>query len=193
MPDNPNAGSADANARRIVAYGLRNPFRFTFRPGTSEIWAGDVGWNTWEEIDRSQTPTAGVANFGWPCYEGDGRQAGYDVARPQPLRSLYAQGASTVATPYYTYNHGAQVVPGETCPTGSSSISGLAFYDRTAFPARYRNALFFADYARNCIWVDARRRRTACPTRQRETVRGRRRGSGRPRRWARTATSTTPT
>ena len=32
----------DPNARRIVAYGLRNPFRFTFRPGTNEIWIGDV-------------------------------------------------------------------------------------------------------------------------------------------------------
>ena len=38
LPSNPFAGSADANVRRIIAYGLRNPFRFTFRPGTSELW-----------------------------------------------------------------------------------------------------------------------------------------------------------
>ena len=57
LPDNPNAASPDANARRIVAYGLRNPFRFGVRPGTGEVWIGDVGWNTWEEIQRIQLPT----------------------------------------------------------------------------------------------------------------------------------------
>jgi glucose/arabinose dehydrogenase len=48
MPDNPAAGSSDANARRIVAYGLRNPFRFTIRPLSNDLWIGDVGWDTWE-------------------------------------------------------------------------------------------------------------------------------------------------
>ena len=43
MPDNPLHASADANARRIVAYGLRNPYRLTIRPGTSDVWIGDVG------------------------------------------------------------------------------------------------------------------------------------------------------
>ena len=57
LPDNPLAGSADPNARRIIAYGLRNPFRFTFRPGTHELWVGDVGWSTWEEINRISDPT----------------------------------------------------------------------------------------------------------------------------------------
>ncbi len=71
LPDNPLAGNADANARRIVAYGLRNPFRFTFRPGTSELWIGDVGWGNWEEIDRVVNPLAAtLTNFGWPCREG---------------------------------------------------------------------------------------------------------------------------
>src|SRR5205085_6575684 len=77
---NPLAGSTDANARRIVADGLRNPFRFTFRPGTSELWLGDVGWDTWEEIDRLVSPTAAVTNFGWPCYEGAAPQPGYQSA-----------------------------------------------------------------------------------------------------------------
>jgi glucose/arabinose dehydrogenase len=63
-PDNPNSLSPDPNARRIIAYGTRNPFRFTIRPGTNEVWIGDVGWNTWEEIDRIPNPTAGVLNFG---------------------------------------------------------------------------------------------------------------------------------
>ena len=72
--------------RRIVAHGLRNPFRITVRPGTNEVWAGDVGWNTWEEINRIQTPDGGTTNFGWPCYEGDGRQGAYDAPQPEPLR-----------------------------------------------------------------------------------------------------------
>jgi glucose/arabinose dehydrogenase len=71
VPDNPLAANADPNARRIVAYGQRNPFRFTFRPNTGELWAGDVGWNDWEEINRIPNPTAGVTNLGWPCYEGN--------------------------------------------------------------------------------------------------------------------------
>jgi glucose/arabinose dehydrogenase len=79
LPDNPLAGSADANARRIVAYGLRNPFRFTIRPDANELWIGDVGWGRTEEIDRIPNPTAGApADFGWPCYEGAARQAAYD-------------------------------------------------------------------------------------------------------------------
>ena len=52
LPDNPYASSTDVDAQRVLAYGLRNPFRFTTRPGTRELWAGDVGMGTWEEIDR---------------------------------------------------------------------------------------------------------------------------------------------
>ena len=48
----------DLNARRIIAHGFRNPFRFTFRPGTSELWVGDVGWSAWEEINLIANPTA---------------------------------------------------------------------------------------------------------------------------------------
>ena len=55
----------------VVAMGLRNPFRITARPGTNEIWIADVGWGTWEEINRITDPTGDVENFGWPCYEGN--------------------------------------------------------------------------------------------------------------------------
>jgi uncharacterized repeat protein (TIGR01451 family) len=153
MPNNPNAGSADPNERRIIAYGLRNPFRFTIRPGTNEVWIGDVGWNTWEEINRIAEPLGPVVeNFGWPCYEGAGTQSGYDSANLNICENLYALPGGVVP-PYYTYNHSAQVVSGETCPTGSSSIAGLAFYTGGPFPDSYDNALFFADYSRDCIWV----------------------------------------
>ena len=45
------------------------------------------------------------------------------------------------------------MVAGETCPTGGSSISGLAFYTGGSFRPAYNGALFFSDYSRNCIWV----------------------------------------
>ena len=47
----------------------------------------------------------------------------------------------------------AQVVPGESCSTGSSAIAGVDFYSGSAFGPAYANALFFADYVRDCIWV----------------------------------------
>ena len=94
MPDNPQAGSPDPNARRIIAYGLRNPYRFAIRPGTSEIWVGDVGFRTWEEIDRVVAPTVGpVRNYGWPCYEGAGRQPSWDAANFSICENLYAGAA----------------------------------------------------------------------------------------------------
>jgi PKD repeat protein len=156
MPGNPFAGSSDPNSRRIIAYGLRNPFRVTFRPGTNELWVGDVGWNTWEEIDRIPNATDATAeNFGWPCYEGVGRQSGYDGLNLNLCESLYGQGAGAVASPYFTYNHNALVVPGETCPSvNGSSITGLAFYPESggSFPAAYQGGVFFADHTRDCIW-----------------------------------------
>jgi glucose/arabinose dehydrogenase len=152
---NPMAGSMDANARRIIAHGLRNPFRFTFRPGTSELWVGDVGWNDWEELNRIPNATDAVMeNFGWPCYEGVNRQPGYDGANLSICENLYAT-TNAVAAPYFAYHHSNQVVPNEGCPTGSSSTAGLDFQfsNGNSYPAEYQDALFFADYSRDCIWV----------------------------------------
>jgi glucose/arabinose dehydrogenase len=156
LPDNPLAASADPNARRIIAYGQRNPFRFTTRPGTDELWAGDVGWNDWEEINVVADPNDGlVENFGWPCYEGNGRQSGYDGLNLNICENLYGQSGAATA-PYFTYHHNARVVPNESCPTGSSSVAGLEFEFATSgsnYPAEYDDALFFADYSRDCIWA----------------------------------------
>ena len=149
---NPYAGNADANMARIAAEGLRNPFRFTFRPGSGELWVGDVGWDSWEEINRLATPTS-FTNFGWPCYEGNGQQSGYQSLAL--CQGLYAAGTNAVTAPYYTYSHGAQVVSGEACPTANgSAITGLAFgTSATTYPSPYNTALFFADHSRNCIWA----------------------------------------
>jgi glucose/arabinose dehydrogenase/PKD repeat protein len=156
LPGNPLAGSPDPNARRIVAYGLRNPFRITVRPGTNEVWAGDVGWSSWEEINRLTNPTdSTVDNFGWPCYEGDGRQSGYDAANLAICENLYAAGSSAVVAPYFRYHHNDLVLPNDVCPKGGSSVAGVsfAFYEGGNYPADYRGALFFADYTRRCIWA----------------------------------------
>ena len=51
------ASGAQANASRIVTYGQRNPWRLTFRPGTSELWSADVGASGWEEVNRTDMST----------------------------------------------------------------------------------------------------------------------------------------
>jgi glucose/arabinose dehydrogenase/PKD repeat protein len=154
LPDNPLYGNSDPNARRIVAYGHRNPFRFTTRPGTNEVWVGDVGWANWEEIDRIANPTDSIVrNFGWPCYEGTGRQASYDSLNLNICENLYAE-ANAVTLPYYSYSDSAQVAPGGgACEVGGATISGLAFYKTGPYPDEYDDALFFADYSGKCIWA----------------------------------------
>jgi glucose/arabinose dehydrogenase len=149
---NPMFASSDANARRIVAEGLRNPFRFDLA-ASGNVWIGDVGWNTTEEIDR--LPNTSFRNFGWPCYEGGVRQPGYDAANLGICETLYGL-TNAVVNPYFAYDHSATLAPGDTCRTGSSSISGMRTYDgadATSFPGVWANALFFADYSRDCIWA----------------------------------------
>ncbi|HEX5988995.1 MAG TPA: LamG-like jellyroll fold domain-containing protein [Solirubrobacterales bacterium] len=152
-PGNPLSASSDANARRIVAAGMRNPFRFALRPGTNEIYVGDVGWGAWEEINRLPNPTdTTVDNFGWPCYEGNGQSPAYAGAGLNLCKSLYsATGSAT--SPLYTYSHSGDVVAGEDCTEAGASISGLAFYEGGSYPAAYKGALFFADYSKRCTWV----------------------------------------
>ncbi|MFL5679255.1 MAG: PQQ-dependent sugar dehydrogenase [Chloroflexota bacterium] len=156
-PGNPNAASADPNARRIVVAGLRNPFRFTFRPGAAqpEVWIGDVGESTWEEIDRIVSPAASMHNAGWPCYEGTPRHPGWDAGDFPLCETLYDAGSGAVTAPYFQYGHyPADVVPGENCSGQPGSVtSGVAFYNGGPYPAAYDGALFFADHSRNCIWA----------------------------------------
>ena len=124
-PGNPLAGHASANARRIVGYGLRNPFRFAVRPGTSELWIGDVGSNTGDEINRLAAPaTSPVENFGWPCYEATQQKAAFSVLTQ--CIDLYGDGSSAVTTPFFRYRHGVEIIPGEGCPTGNGSVNQRA-------------------------------------------------------------------
>ena len=144
-PDNARTGSE--NEQRIIAYGLRNPFRFTVRPD-GHVWIGDVGWNTWEEINEIPDPDAAPRNFGWPCYEGTATQPAYQ-ALGLPICAGFTQSPNA-----YRYNHGSDVVAGDGCANADgSSISGIAFRGTAgAYPNSYDNGLFFTDYTRGCIW-----------------------------------------
>ena len=142
----------DLNAQRIVAYGLRRPARFAFRPGTSEIWLGDVG-ETVDEIDRiTSAPDGTLENFGWPCYDGSAT-TGYSGGGLSLCNELVAQ-AGAAATPVRSFAHSQPLFSGDLCIAGNASISGLAFVQPGgSYPTLYGGGLFLADRLRNCIWV----------------------------------------
>lgn len=66
--DNPFTNINDRSiSKEIFAYGLRNPWRFSFDPVTKNIWCADVGQNKWEEINIIKSG----GNYGWRCFEGN--------------------------------------------------------------------------------------------------------------------------
>lgn len=67
-PDNPLVGEAGARPE-IWAWGLRNPWRFSFDAPSSTLYIGDVGQNQWEEIDARPVSEGGL-NYGWRIREG---------------------------------------------------------------------------------------------------------------------------
>jgi glucose/arabinose dehydrogenase/PKD repeat protein len=154
FPGNPLGNHPDPNARRIVAYGFRNPYRIAIRPGTSQVWVGDVGWRLTEEINVIPEPGAGAAvNFGWPCYEGSGPQPNYQATGLTICEQLYAD-PGVVTFPHFEYVRGGFVWPGDdSCGNANAALSGMAFHEAGSYPAAYRGVLFFADYRRQCIWT----------------------------------------
>ncbi|WP_182524977.1 PQQ-dependent sugar dehydrogenase [Nocardioides dongkuii] len=156
------ADGSNDNAKRIAAYGLRNPWRFTFRPGTDEVWMGDVGAGGFDEVNRltdADNPAAAPRNFGWPCFEGGRtgtsvRTPGWDEVDKPLCESLYdgtAPAAERAVAPHLAYSRSGEVVTGDGCATGTASVSGVQFM--SGYPAPYEGALAFADFARGCIWV----------------------------------------
>jgi glucose/arabinose dehydrogenase len=121
--DNPFFGTASGDNRAIWALGLRNPYTFTFQPGTGRMFINDVGQNTWEEINE------GIAgsNYGWPSTEG-------------PTSNSSFRG------PVYWYGHGNSNTTG-------CAITGGAFYNPTTqqFPDEYEGSYFFADFCSGWI------------------------------------------
>lgn len=153
VPGNPMFDSLDANERRIVAYGLRNPFRFALDVGEGDLYIANVGWQEYEEINRFAVDPAAPYNFGWPCYEGPLRHFMYDGLDLDLCEALYDQ-EDTVSPPFYTYHYDGRVYPDDPCPSDSgSAVSGITVYRDDAFPSAYDGALFFADSVRSCIYA----------------------------------------
>ena len=117
----------------IFSRGLRNPFRFSFDSKTGDIWIGDVGAVSWEEIDHETRRAANGANFGWHVYEG-----------PEPCGSCgFGPGTPPPASyepPVHAYPHDGS---GE---HGSVIIGGYVARDPT-LPARVRGAYIYTDNA----------------------------------------------
>ncbi len=125
---NPFYDGTDSVRSKVVALGLRNPFRYDFHPITGEIYACDVGWNEYEELDRILPG----GNYGWPCYEGPVEMANYQNLYPEVCGLLEP---NDLVAPLYTYDH-----------TQGSAIVGGAFYTGGVYPAEFVNNFFFADY-----------------------------------------------
>lgn len=155
-PGNP-AHPQGAVASSAVAIGLRNPFRFTFRPDGGdrpELWVGDVGGNGFEEVNRVLDASAvgtGARNFGWPCFEGPGRNPEFQALDLPVCEGLYREGG--VAAPYFSYEtRGDGLTDDDGCASGTASISGVQFMGE-AYPAPYDGALAFSDFSRQCVFV----------------------------------------
>ena len=153
LPGNPMFASLDPNERRIVGYGFRNPFRFTIDPATNELYVGNVGWNSYEEIDRFPTIPGSAYNSGWPCYEGLEPNPSYASLGLSICEGLYGDPGA-VTPPFFYYRHANTIIPGDGCHSEEGwVIAGLAFYDGTSFPSAYDGALFFLDPIRGCIYT----------------------------------------
>jgi uncharacterized repeat protein (TIGR03806 family) len=130
-PTNPYAGNTQGWRPEIWAYGLRNPWRFSFDRVTGELWIGDVGQNDWEEIDRL-APGQGGVNFGWRPCEGSHSYAGYDCA---------SLGATP---PLLEYPHDPN--------NGGYAVTGGYVYRGAVLP-QLAGAYVYADYVTGPIWA----------------------------------------
>ncbi|MEZ4802899.1 MAG: PQQ-dependent sugar dehydrogenase [Gelidibacter sp.] len=124
--DNPFFGST-TEMQEIWAYGLRNPWRFSFDRVTNDLWIADVGQNVREEINMVASTLAG-ANYGWRCYEGN---SAYNQSGNCPA-------ANTLTFPIAQYTHNNSGL-------FKCSITGGYRYRGTNQPS-LTGLYFFADY-----------------------------------------------
>jgi glucose/arabinose dehydrogenase len=132
--DNPFVGQA-GKLGVIWAYGLRNPYGFSFDRQTGDLWIADVGQNLWEEVDRALAADGlgRGANYGWSVLEGS------HCYKP-------SSGCNTAGKvrPLAEYNHGS----GDS--NGCSIIGGFV-YRGTSHP-ELAGRYFFGDYCSGKIW-----------------------------------------
>lgn len=125
--DNPYAGTA--NVEEIWAYGLRNPWKFSFDSATGDLWIADVGQNNIEEINKVDGTLPGL-NYGWRCYEGDTE---YDMSQ--------CGGITGTTMPYAQYTHSE---------TGGCSVTGGYVYRGAMYPGM-QGLYFFTDFCSNVV------------------------------------------
>ena len=126
---NPFYNSTTAR-KEIWAYGLRNPWRFSFDRLTGDLWIADVGQNAFEEINYQPASNTGGNNYGWRCYEGN-----------EEYNTEACGAASTFTFPVYTIPHGAEC-----------SVTG-GYVNRSSPSSSYYGRYFFADYCSDKIWT----------------------------------------
>jgi glucose/arabinose dehydrogenase len=113
---------------QIAALGLRNPWRFSFDRATGDLWIGDVGQGSVEEVDFVARGTSGLLNFGWDVYEGT-----------QQFESKQL-GPGTLVQPVAEYTH-----------ANGCSITGGYVYRGRGIP-RVAGRYFYGDYCAETIW-----------------------------------------
>ncbi len=114
---------------QIAAFGLRNPWRFSFDRANGDLYIGDVGQDSWEEVDYVARGDNGLKNFGWNVYEGRSRYS------DNPLNP-----AGTLTGPVYVYSHSL-----------GCSVTGGFVYRGKAVPSA-RGRYFFGDYCEGRMW-----------------------------------------
>ena len=101
--DNPFADGPGGDADEVWAYGLRNPWRYSFDRVTGDLWLADVGQQDWEEIEK----IVSGGNYGWDCWEGNTVYEDIDCGSPQtPFlfpRAVYDHGLGCSVTGGYVY------------------------------------------------------------------------------------------
>jgi glucose/arabinose dehydrogenase len=99
--DNPIATVNPALAPEIWAWGLRNPWRFSFDRQTGDLYIADVGQNQWEEINFQPAGSPGGQNYGWRVFEASHRYSG----EPDP-------GGTVMPIAEYNHSQGCSVTGG---------------------------------------------------------------------------------
>jgi glucose/arabinose dehydrogenase len=127
-----NPFTQTANARpEIWAFGLRNPWRFSFDRGTGELYIGDVGQGLYEEVDY-EPAGAGGRNYGWHCYEGFHDYLPSDCV-----------GVTGIISPVTEYGHNA---------SGGDAIVGGYVYRGSQYPS-LDGLYFFTDNGSGNVWA----------------------------------------